>query len=137
MTELTAAWGDWLGEFEWTHATTLTFRHPRTVEAARREVQRHLRDLAHRVQKKVDWFWTMERTHQGHVHIHTLVDAPLSAAEVRQSWKGGRAKVEPYEPDRGWRYYISKEIGDAVDDCDLSSRKAVPLSSEEDDGQRT
>ena len=79
-----------VGGHDWTHATTLTFRQPRTGEATRRAVQRHLRDLAHRVHGKVDWFWVVERTHRGHVHIHALVDARLSAAKVRQSWKGGR-----------------------------------------------
>ena len=122
MTELTATWGDWLGEYEWTHATTLTFRRPRSVEAARREVQRHLRDLAHRVKLKIAWFWVLELTHQGHVHVHALLDAPLSAATVRRSWQGGRAKVERYDPDRGWGYYITKEIGDSAVDCDISRR---------------
>ncbi len=120
MTELTAEWGDWLGEFEWTHATTLTFRRPHTVEAARRELQRHLRDLAHRAHSKVACFWAMERTHQGHVHIHALVDVPLSDAEVEQSWQKGRAKVERYDPDRGWRHYITKEIGDSAVAYDIS-----------------
>ncbi len=31
MTELTTAWGDWLGDFEWTYASTLTFRTPRSL----------------------------------------------------------------------------------------------------------
>ena len=123
MSKLTEAWGDWLGEFEWTHAATLTFRGPRTLEAARRAVQRHLRDLARRVHRKVSWFWVMERTHQGHIHIHALVDVPLTSANVRQSWQGGRAKVERYLPSRGWRYYITKEIDDAAVDWDISHRR--------------
>ena len=96
------------------------------MEAARREVQRHLRDLAHRVQREVAWFWVMELTHQGHVHVHALLDAPLSTAKVRQSWQSrqrGWAKVERYEPSRGWRYYITKEIGEAAVDWDISRRK--------------
>ena len=120
MTRLTAAWGDWLGEYKWTHASTLTFRGPRSLEAARRAVHRHLRDLARRVHRKVSWFWVMERTHQGHIHVHTLVDAPLSATQVRRSWQQGRAKVERYDRSRGWRHYITKEIGDAAVDWDIS-----------------
>ena len=123
MTELTAAWGDWLGDFEWTHASTLTFRDPHTLEAARRTVRRHLRDLARRAHCKVEWFWIMERTYRGHVHVHSLVDTPLSAANVRESWQGGRAKVERYDPERGWRFYITKDIGEAADDWDISHRK--------------
>jgi hypothetical protein len=126
MPDLRTAWGDWLGEYEWTHATTLTFRRPRTVEAARREVHRHLRDLARRVQRKVNWFWVMERTHRGRVHIHTLVDVPLSDAQVERSWQNGLAKVERYEPGRGWRYYITKEIGDAAIAYDISRRLPLP-----------
>ena len=130
MTELKAAWGDWLGTFQWTHATTLTFRSARTVEAAKREVQRHLRDLARRVRRSVGWFWVMELTHQGHIHVHTLVAAPLSTTKVKQSWQGGRAKVERYDPERGWSHYITKEIGEAAVDWDISQR---PRSRESDD----
>ena len=123
MTELTAAWGDWLGDFAWTHASTLTFRDPHTLEAARRAVRRHLRDLARRAHHKVGWFWVLERTHRRHIHVHALVDAPLSPTKVRDSWQGGRAKVERYDPNRGWRHYITKEIGEAAVDWDISDRK--------------
>ena len=120
MTKLTAAWGDWLGEYKWTHASTLTFRGPRGLAAARRAVQRHFRDLARRVHRKVPWFWVMERTHQGHIHVHTLIEVPLSSTKVRQSWQGGRAKVELYDSKRGWRHYITKEIGETAVDWDIS-----------------
>ena len=56
MIELKTAWGDWLGRMQWTHASTLTFREPRTMQAVRRAMQRHLRDLARRAHRKVAWF---------------------------------------------------------------------------------
>ena len=122
MTELRTAWGDWLGEVPWTHASTLTFQSACSSAAARRAIGRHLRDLDRRAHRAVRFFWVIERTCQGHVHLHVLVDAPLSAAEIRRSWKGGRAKVQQYDPDRGWSYYITKEIGDTALDWDVSRR---------------
>jgi len=123
MTRSTTAWGDWLGDFEWTHASTLTFRTPRSLEAAQRAVRRHLRDLARRAHCKVGWFWVMERTYNRHIHTHALLNTPLSAPQVRESWQGGRAQVERYDPSRGWRHYITKDIGEAADDWDISHRK--------------
>ena len=68
----------------------------------------------------------MERTCHGHIHIHALVDTPLSAPKVRESWQGGRAKVERYDPERGWRHYITKDLGDAAVDWDLSPHRKTP-----------
>ena len=62
----------------------------------------------------------MEATHRGHVHIHTLIDAPLTPNEVRRSWQGGRAKVERFDPSRCWRYYITKQMDGPAIDYDIS-----------------
>ena len=113
------AWAGWLGRFEWTHALTLIFSQPASPAAARRAMQRFSRDLGRRDGKRVPWFFATEVTHTGYVHIHALVDTDLDGATVRSAWKPGQAKVETFDPDRGWRYYITKEIGESSLDWDI------------------
>ena len=60
MTRLTAEWASGWGEFTWTHASTLTFRSPRSVESERHDLKRHLRDLARRAHRRVASFWVTE-----------------------------------------------------------------------------
>lgn len=122
MSEYAQAWGRWLGDFRWTYAATLTSRRPMTPAAAAREMTRFLRDLGRRCRRRVPWFYAMERTCAGQVHIHALLDADLGMSSVKAAWQPGQSKVEAFDPARGWCYYITKDIGDRAVAWDIDRR---------------
>ena len=72
--------------------------------------------------RRVPWCFVTEVTCTGHVHLNALVDTGLTRATIRAAWRPRRAKVELFDPGRGWRYYITKEIGSYCLDWDTDRR---------------
>ena len=58
-----------------------------------------------------------------HPNILPLHDSGEADGFLYYRHEGGRAKVERYDSERGWRFYITKEIGDAAVDWDISHQK--------------
>lgn len=108
--QLATEFGDWLGQWNWTHFATLTFRYPASEASGRAQFLRWIRRLQQRSGGPVGWFYAFERGLGGSLHLHALVEAHLPPKAVQATWSGGRAEVVPYDRDRGARYYIAKDI---------------------------
>ena len=122
MRAVRTALGNWLGEFVWSHAATLTFEDPPSADSAIRAVHRWLRDLCRRSQRRASWFFVMELTQVGAIHLHLLVNVDLSSDAMEQAWQPGFAKVDQYDPGRGWRHYIVKRVGGDLIDWDIDQK---------------
>ena len=59
------AWGEWLSGFEWNHFATLTFTYQPRSEVAVREFRRWVRRLEQRAQRRINWFFVLERGSAG------------------------------------------------------------------------
>jgi hypothetical protein len=112
---LREAWGGFLHLYEWGVFVTLTFAQARSVESARRCFDRWLRRLEQRSQTRVEWFLAIESSSAGVVHLHALCNGGpnLTAGAYRDAWPFGRASVARYDPRKGARYYLVKEMGTA------------------------
>ncbi len=101
----------WLGGMLWTHAGTYTFRNSTGSESAIREFRAYARRLEQRSEAKVHWFVCAEKTHADAVHLHALLQVNcLPVDGVKGAWRGGISDVKTYDPGRGWRNYISKDL---------------------------
>ena len=118
---LRKAWGEWLAEKDWDHFATLTFTHPNSSWAARREIRRWIRRLEQRAQCRVDWFFVAEKGAAGTLHLHALVGGTsgLPDSMLVEAWRNGRGDVSTYDRQRGAAHYIAKQIGGRVIDYDL------------------
>ena len=116
------SWGEWLTRYEWDHYATLTFTYEPTVDQARRDFTRFRRRLEQRAQRAVQWFSAIETGQFGRRHMHALLQGTqgLAAEEVEAPWRSGIARVEPYDAKRGATYYVSKTIGRAATEHDIS-----------------
>jgi len=107
-------WGDFLNEFEWTFFTTLTFDRERSPWAAEREYRAWVRRVEQRTQAKVSWFYVVERSRGGRIHLHSLCHSPNGIGTLGHfdgAWGRGRVHIERYDKKRGARYYVAKTMG--------------------------
>ena len=120
---LRTTWGDWLGQTQWHHFATLTFRYRASEQSAVKQFMRWIRYLERRAQQRVDWFYAVERFASGAYHLHTLVHgtSSLEASALRKAWQCGRADASRYDPQRGATYYVTKKIGADVVGYDISN----------------
>ena len=60
--------------------------------------------------------------------MHALLQGTqgLPAEEVKAPWRLGIAQVEAYDATRGATYYVSKTIGRAATEHDISERLKAP-----------
>jgi hypothetical protein len=123
---LQAEWSRWLRQWPWALFITLTLEHERPAS--------RLLELAHAYLEAVqqllgtDWWWMFVVEEGGHSrrnHVHMLVGGVAEhAVEVfREAWTTrllhgpsagvrplGLLTVEPYDPKRGGRSYVVKEL---------------------------
>ena len=118
---LRKAWGEWLAEKEWDHFATLTFTHPNSSWAARREFRRWIRRLEQRAQRRVSWFFVAEKGAAETLHLHALVCGTrrLPDSMLADAWSNGRCDVSAYDRQRGAAHYLAKQIGGLVMDYDM------------------
>ena len=94
--QLTEAWEEFLGWFEWHHAITLTTRWAYSRYALSKEMQHGFaRRLAKMTQGKVGWFYSMEDRVGGYPHLHALLGGTshLTTTQVQRAWKSGMSRV--------------------------------------------
>lgn len=139
---LVEAWGELLAPFRFDWFATLTFRNnvPRPVaEVGWRDLCRWLRAKAgHRV----EWFRVAELQTRGVVHFHALVGdcAGVRRLSAVDWWRDryGFAQVQPYDPGRGARFYLTKPYvakGALRGDIDVAfSRRFAALGAGSDLG---
>lgn len=136
--------GEWLGQLvPWDVFSTLTFSRPVQPAGAMFWGRRHLRWLQKVAQQPIYAFLGVERGRTGGLlHLHALVGnvghlkpycgAPLPPGRwghgccMLHGWPCGHARVLPYNPELGARFYVSKYISKKLADWELVGFPAVP-----------
>lgn len=97
------AWGKWLEPFPWDWYGHLTFAKDRIyAEAASRMFQEAIKD---REDRKIIYVRAIEWHRDRYcTHIHCLI----GNSKEKIVWKHGIAKIEPYDPQGGARFYLAK-----------------------------
>jgi hypothetical protein len=118
------AWADFLdrlGPWEW--YTTHTFREEIHPEQADRRYNRFIRNINQALfgkrfveqGKGIYHVKAIEYQRRGVIHFHTLMGGGVSKLR-RLTWMdiwyedNGQARIEPYDPNRGARGYLSKYV---------------------------
>jgi hypothetical protein len=145
--ELKNAMGEWIGQLApWDVFSTWTFARPVQTSGAMFWAHRHLRWLEKAATQRVYAFVGVERGETGGlVHLHALVGNVghlRPYCEVRlapgqwgreccmvHAWPCGYARVLPYDPKLGARYYVSKYIAKRLAEWELVGFPAAPQSS--------
>jgi len=127
--EVVSAWGQYLNSFAWAHAATLT---PRFVDTPPGKLEasfhnKFIRALALAAQRPVPWFYVMERSNGGVLHMHALLanTEALTIAEMRRAWPLGISQIKRYSAVRAGAWYAAKSLGlsnDRWERWDLSRR---------------
>jgi hypothetical protein len=109
-----SAWGHHLNSFRWAHFATLTPEFP-DVAAAKLELHfrdHFVRNLARAAICPVPWFYAMERSEGGVLHMHALLanTEALTVAELRKCWKLGFTAVERYSCEGFAARYAAKTL---------------------------
>jgi hypothetical protein len=110
MRTISTAWGDWLGERDWHHFITLTFKYEASIAHAEGQLKRWIRKVQQRAQHDVEWFCAGEYGSGGLVHLHALTAGTekLTGQALVESWPVGRAQAHVYDRSRGAARYITK-----------------------------
>jgi hypothetical protein len=145
--ELKQAMGEWLGQLApWDVFATWTFSRSVTVDGAMFWARRHLRRLEEMAAQRVYSFVGVERGETGGLlHLHALVGnvghlrafcgLRLASGEWRHdccmthSWPVGYARVFPYNPKLGAKFYVSKYVAKRLAEWELIGFPATPQSS--------
>lgn len=139
---LQEAWGEFLGDFDWDHWATLTFRPyapppedpqlgpssgPREYpgplpDYARRAFERYVSELSRRARCGLAWFRGDEfGARFGRLHHHALIQgtAGLTSKTLRSCWRDGFSVVESYDPELGASHYIAKYVTKSLGEYEL------------------
>src|SRR6476620_7697814 len=89
--EVKAAYRGYLGDLDWTHVCTFTFRFPVSTSRAWKSVRQWQEQLQTIHDIKVEWFGVLERDEEGKKHIHALVRTmPFTPVEyLKRQWRSG------------------------------------------------
>jgi hypothetical protein len=87
-----------------------------------------LRNLARNAQRSTSWFYVVEPTAAGHLHVHALVWAAgrLTGGDLERAWRWGMTHVRRYDPAQGAALYVTKDILPRALEYNLS-RRLPPL----------
>ena len=145
--EIKEAMGTWLGQLApWDVFSTWTFSRPTQVSGAMFWALRHLRWLENKAKQPIYGFVGLERGKTGGlVHLHALLGnvghlkpycgTPLPPGQWRRAccmshgWPCGYARVFPYNPELGARYYVSKYVSKRLAEWQLVGFPAMPQTS--------
>ena len=139
--------GEWLGNLApWDVFSTWTFSRPVWVWGAMHWGRRHLKDLEKAAGQPVYAFFGVEQGSRGRLlHVQALVGnvghlktkcpnylLPGQWARgccMLHSWPCGYARVFPYDPQLGARYYVSKYVTKRLAEWELWGFPAAPQMS--------
>lgn len=111
---LTEAWGDHLDKFPWQTFETYTFPGWPTMSEAGRAIGDVHRWIRHKQGHRSEWFQVAELQARGAVHWHVLRTdcGDVRRLSIMDYWHGkyGRARVQPYDPALGARYYLCQYV---------------------------
>jgi len=104
------AWGEFLGQFQWRWAVTVTFDRSVSISVA----QSQLIALLQYHSLTVRYFFVSEPGLSRRLHIHGVVSGILShkrlAFEYELNWRFGKSEVQLYNAERQWIMYICKYL---------------------------
>jgi hypothetical protein len=111
---LRLSWVTFLNQFNWDWFSTLTFGDPPKTYTAQNKVSRWLDTLQRQEKRKVGYYKAMEMTRVGVPHFHLLM-GNLDGVRRDKYWElwfsqNGRARIVPYDQDKGAAFYISKYV---------------------------
>jgi len=142
--ELKQAMGEWLGQLApWDVFATWTFSRAVTVDGAMFWARRHLRRLEEMAAQRIYSFVGVERGETGGLlHLHALAGnvghlRPYCGARLApgqwgrgccmvHAWPCGIARVLPYDPKLGAKFYVSKYVAKRLAEWDLVGFPATP-----------
>ena len=80
--------------------------------------------LSSYAERSISFFFAVERNRSGAHHLHALVSGTqsLTAKRIAHAWRLGDSRVTVYDPTKGGAWYVSKTVGDAAAEFDLSPR---------------
>lgn len=111
--DVVAAWGEYLHGFNWSHFATLTAEFPSTPGRLELHFNNHfIRNLARAARRPVPWFYAMERSAGGILHMHALLanTEALSLCELRRWWSLGFTAIQSYASEEGAAFYVAKSL---------------------------
>jgi hypothetical protein len=142
--ELKDVFGQWLGQLApWDMFSTWTFSRPVQLGGAMFWARKHLRWLEKVAEQPIYGFLGVERGDTGGLlHLHALLGnlghlrpycgrrlAPGQWARsccMVHAWPCGLARVLPYDPNLGARFYVSKYITKHLAEWELVGFPATP-----------
>lgn len=112
---LRESWGHLASAFEWHHVGTFTTRYRASIDLIFRLLAQWAASIREVHRRVIEWLAFPESTEEGGYHLHALVHGTrgLSDVALRRPWQrvhGHYVKIEPYLPDRGFEYYMAKEV---------------------------
>jgi hypothetical protein len=129
-----SAWGEHLQSFRWAHFGTLTPEFPDTSAGKLESHFRNhfIRNLARAARRPVPWFYAMERSEGGVLHMHTLLanTEALTIVEMRQCWTLGFTEITRYSARGAAAWYAAKTLDRSNDErerWDVSRRVPARL----------
>lgn len=107
-------WVNYLNTFNWDWFATLTFKNQPRTYTAKNEAKRWLNAIQRQEKRKIGYYMCMEFTKQGTPHLHLLM-GNLEGVRRDKYWKlwfekNGRARILPFEKNKGVSYYLTKYI---------------------------
>lgn len=114
--DLREGWARFLCGFRWDYVLTPTSRYPMTRAQFAAAVRAWLRRCGPRAYAAL----VLEHGKAGGlIHGHGLLGGigrhPLRRTFLQQAWRRGNLLLEPYDPRRGWAFYLVKGRPIAVD----------------------
>ncbi len=124
-------WGAWLDGWPWEWFVTATFRDPVGVEQAHDRWRKWTHEIEDAVQASLGWVRCTEyqRWRKGIPHYHALV---LGVGNTRRlAWMdrwnqlAGFARILPYDPRNGARFYLGKYVTKSDGHIEMSPNLAT------------
>ena len=104
------AYGKWLNGLIWSWILTVTVVDGGSIEAA----NKGLIDLLLYYATGARYFWVVEPDTTGRLSIQGMVTGVQAFKRLplqdELTWRYGRSQIEPYDPTRGWCFYICKYL---------------------------
>jgi hypothetical protein len=102
-----------IGQYHWDHFVTLTHRFSGSEARQLKQVKTMVRKLERIAQQRVCFVSFSERTTDGHLHHHVLLQgtAHLPLKTMQRKWPWGITKFEAYDRKKGGADYASKAYG--------------------------
>lgn len=120
------ALGGWLDSLPWDHFITLTFHYPPAADQAQRRIHRWLRWTEQRLLRSIDWFYVLEISQHGFLHIHALTAGTQGSGVILgATWQHGRSDVQAYQAHLGAAHYLAKQLGRPSFEYDFMIRTTI------------